>query len=136
MLGDLSLQPLAVVAPLDAFLLAFLLDREAARCSPKTLEHYRYTCGGLIAYLRARSVSDVREITPHHIRSYLVSLQRRGLKHTTQHAHARGVKAWLNWLVNEGDLDDTPMRKVAMPRLEQRVPAPFSLAEIRRLLDA
>ena len=136
MLDDLTLQPLAVVAPLDAFVAAFLLDREAARCTPKTLEHYQYTCGSFVAYLRARSVSQIREISPHHIRAYLVSLQRRGLKDTTQHVHARGIKAWLNWLVREGDLDASPMRKVAMPRLEQRVPAPFSPEEIRRLLDA
>lgn len=61
-------------------------------------------------------------------------MQRRGLKDTTQHAHARGIKTWLNWLVHEGALDVSPMNKVAMPRLEKRVPAPLSREDIRKLL--
>ena len=63
-------------SPLDAALTAFLLDREAVRCTLKTLEHYRYTCGGFVEWLRSRGVSDVSHVTPHYIRAYLVSLQR------------------------------------------------------------
>ena len=112
----------------------FLLSREAMRCTPKTLEHYRYTLGGFTEHLAGDQVRDVRDITAHHIRSYLVSLQRRGLKDTTQHIHARGIRAWLNWLVMEEELAVSPMRKVAMPRLEKRLPAPFSPEEIQTLL--
>ncbi len=65
---------------------------------------------------------------------YLVSLQRRNLKDTTQHAHARGIKTWLNWLVDEGDLDVSPMRKVSMPKLEKRVPAPFAPEDVQALM--
>jgi len=80
-------------------------------------------------------VDDVRGITAHLIRAYLVSLQRRGLKDTTQHIHARGIRAWLNWLVLEGELEASPMRRVAMPRLEQRVPPPFSPEDVQTLLN-
>lgn len=121
-------------SPLRASLSAFLLDRQAARCTPKTLEHYEYTCGGFAAWLRAQGILDVSQITAHDIRAYLVSLQQRGLKDSTQHAHARGIKAWLNWLVREGDLDESPMRRVAMPRLEKRIPAPFAPDDVKRLL--
>jgi len=109
---------------LDASLSAFLLDREAARCTPKTLEHYHYTCGTFVAWLRDQGIADVAQIGPQHIRAYLVSLQRRGLKDTTQHAHARGIKAWLNWLVREGDLNESPMRRTAMPRRSNASLAP------------
>lgn len=88
----LTLQPQYVGTPLDASLSAFLLDREASHCTLKTLEHYQYTCGSFIQWLRIRGVADVAHIGPHHIRTYLVSLQRRGLKDTTPHAHARGIK--------------------------------------------
>ena len=76
---------------------------------------YRYTVGSFIDWLQGEGVKDINTITANHIRTYLVSLQERGLKDTTQHAHARGVKAWLNWLVDEGDLDASPMGKVRMP---------------------
>jgi integrase/recombinase XerD len=113
-----------------------MLSREAMRCTPKTLEHYRYTLGAFIEHLEAQGVTEPHAITPHHVRAYLVTLQRRGLKDTTQHAHARGVKTWLRWLEAEGDIDANPMRRVAMPRLDARIPAPFASGDVRALLAA
>lgn len=136
MLEHLTLQPQQVVSPLDSAFEAFILSREAMRCTAKTLTHYRYTLGGFLGYLRTRGVTDPVGITPNHVRAYLVSLQRRDLKDTTQHAHARGVKAWLNWLVVEGDLKTSPMGKVVMPKLEARIPQPFSAEDVQKLLAA
>lgn len=133
-MGSLPLQPQAAGSPLGAALSAFLLDREASRCTAKTLEHYRYTVGGFVAYLQAQNVKDPAGITSGHVRAYLVTLQRRGLKDTSQHAHARGIRAWLNWLVREGDIATSPMARVAMPKLEKRIPEPFSPAQIQALL--
>ncbi len=104
---------------------AYLLDREAARCTRKTLDTYRYALDGFAAFLADEGVQGIEGISSTHIRAFLVSLQRRGLKDTSQYVHARVIKSWLNWLVEEGDLDASPMRKVAMPKLEARVPAPF-----------
>ena len=54
MLERLTLQP--IVTSLEASYQAFLLDREASRCTPKTLEHYRYTVGSFVEWLlRIRS---------------------------------------------------------------------------------
>jgi len=122
--------------PLKAAYRAFVMARSAARCTAKTLEHYRYTVGSFIAWLEELGVSEVSQITPSHIRAYLLSLQERNLKDTTQHAHARGIKAWLNWLVQEGDLDQSPMHRVAMPKLAKRIPSPFRAEEVQRLLAA
>ncbi|MGQ9676559.1 MAG: tyrosine-type recombinase/integrase [Chloroflexota bacterium] len=115
---------------------AFLLDRQASRCTPKTIEHYTYTVGSFINYLRQHNVNDITEIKPTHIRSFLVSLQDRGLKDTSQHAHARGIKAWLNWLVQEDELEYSPMNKVRMPKLAKRIPPPFRPDDLRKLLGA
>ena len=76
----------------------------------------------------------VGQITAHHVRTYLASLQRRGLKYTTQQAQAGGIKAWLNWLVREGDLDESPVRRVAIQRLEKRIRAPSTPSGVRGLL--
>ena len=66
-------------SPLRATLSAFLLDRQASRCTPKTLEHYEYTCGSFVEWLGVQGILEVGQITAHHIRAYLVSLQQRGL---------------------------------------------------------
>jgi integrase/recombinase XerD len=113
---------------------AFLLDKQAQRCTPKTLEHYTYTVGGFISYLEGKGVGMVQDITAHDIRDYLVGLQKRGLKDTTQHAHARGIKAWLNWLVREDVLQVSPMARVSMPRLDKTLRPPFTPEDIKALL--
>lgn len=82
--------------------------------------------GAIVSWLKVNEVDHVVGIRPWHIRAYLVSLQRRGLEDTTQHAHARGIKTWLRWLVGEGDPEASPMAEVAMPRLEKRIPPPFT----------
>ena len=135
MLEHLTLRTQSVVSGLDMSLDAFLLSREAMRCTLKTLEHYSYPLGSFLAYLQEQGVEDAGCITPQHVRAYLVSLQRRGLKDTTQHAHARGIRTRLRWLEKEGDTDRNPMQRVAMPRLEQRIPEPFSPADVRALLS-
>ena len=66
-------------SPLRASLFAFLLHRQASRCTPKTLEHYEYTCGSFVEWLGVQGILDVGQITAHHIRAYLVSLQPRAL---------------------------------------------------------
>jgi site-specific recombinase XerD len=123
-------------SPLQAAMDAFLLSKEAARCTPKTMEHYTYTVGTFLDFLQSIGAMSLQQIRPDHIRRHLVNLQRQGLKDTTQHAHARGIKAWLNWLVAEGDLDVSPMRRVTMPRLEKRIPPPFNPDDVRKLLGA
>ncbi|MGC8839820.1 MAG: tyrosine-type recombinase/integrase, partial [Anaerolineae bacterium] len=130
------LKPVPQPSPFRMALDAFLLSREAMRCTPKTLEAYRYALGNFLEHLEAQGVRDPRELSPHHIRTFLVALQRRGLKDTTQHLHARCLKTFLRWLVEEGDLEENPMRRVPMPRLEKRIPPPFSPEEVHRLLEA
>jgi len=130
------LKPTPQPSPLRMALDAFLLSREAMRCTPKTLGAYRYALGNFLEYLEAQGLTHPQDITPQHIRAFLVHLQRRGLKDTTQHLHGRCLKTWLRYLVEEGDIPENPMRRVAMPRLEKRVPPPFAPEEVQRLLAA
>ena len=64
-------------APLDLHCEAFLLDRDADRCTPKTMSHYMYTLGTFVGRLRHHGVKAPEEITARHIKPYLVQLQLR-----------------------------------------------------------
>jgi integrase/recombinase XerC len=123
------------MSPLEMLHQGYILDRRARRCTPDTIEHYRYTVGGFIAYLHSVGITDVTEIKALHAREFLVSLQDRGLLDTTQHAFARGMKAWGNWLVEEDELEFSFMTKVRMPKLDKRIPPPFTEDELRKLLN-
>jgi site-specific recombinase XerD len=113
-----------------------LLDREAARSTPKTLTHHTYTLGSFVSWLQEQGVNCPSYTTARHIRTYLVCLQRRGLKGTTQHTHARGIKTWLGWFVDEGKLGESLKTRMSMPRLEKRMQPPFSPKDIKPLLAA
>ena len=98
----------------------FLLSREATRCTPKTLNHYRYTAGGFVAWLEARHIGAPEQIVSAQVRAYLADVAGRGVRDTTLHAHARGVKTFLRFLLNEKYASDADLAKIAMPRLDRR----------------
>lgn len=98
---------------------------------PGSLEVYS---GQLCAWLQEQEVKCPTGIIPRHIWAYLVGLQRRGLRDTTQHAHARAIKTWLNWLSQEQVLEVSPMRKVSMPKLDRRIQPRFTPEEVKALL--
>jgi hypothetical protein len=52
----------------------FLLSREAMRCTPATLEHYRYSAGVFITWLELRSVTHPEEVTAAHVREWLAGM--------------------------------------------------------------
>ena len=94
-------------------------------------------CAGHLSGLAARAQSELPG--RHNPPSYPVLSSRTPTpraESTAQDAHARGIKTWLRWLVDEGELDDSPMRRVSMPRLEKRIQPPFTPEDIKALLAA
>jgi len=80
----------------------FLLSRKAVLLSDKTLEFYEYTTGGFINFLLMESVFEPEAITSSHIRGYLTDVSSRNVTSSTVHAHARGTRAFLRFLKEEG----------------------------------
>lgn len=115
---------------------SFLLAQEAAHHTPATLDYYRDTLRRFIVYLISQRVDEPEAITATHIRAFLLSLDRAGLSSGTVHAYARAIKAWLNWLVREGELDESPMRRVQMPKREKRILPALSREDVKALLAA
>ena len=74
------------LTPLDLHYKAFFLDREAARCTPKTMTHYMHTLGTFVGWLEQQGINSAEEISAHHIKPYLVQLQlRKGAQITFTH---------------------------------------------------
>lgn len=122
--------------PLTRCLAMFLLHQEASHHTPRTIDTYRETLTRFLDFLADRGIITAEAITPTVIREFLVALERHGLADTTVHKHARAVKTFLNFLVSEELLDSSSMRKVAMPRLAQKILPPFTVDEAERLLAA
>lgn len=121
---------------LDGAYEIFMLDNRARRFTPKTLEFYRCQLQPFFAWCAQRDAARVEGVTPTLIRSYLVSLQERGLKDTSINSAARAIRAFLNFCVREELIVRSPMRKVAMPRIDRRILPALSVEEVDRLLAA
>jgi site-specific recombinase XerD len=141
--GDLSLPrthlkilPAPEPNPLRLAFNAFLLDREAARRSRLTLRTYDSCLRDFIAFLEERGVSSPDAITSSHIRAYLVSLQRQGLRDTTVQNRARVASIFCRFLVEEGLLAANPFSRVKMPRVDKRILPAFAPEDVKRLLAA
>jgi len=120
---------------LEIALDTYLMDCRARRLSPSTLVHYREQLLPFLRFVGEFGVITPGTVTGHHIRAYLVSLQERGLKDTSQHAAARPIRAFFNFLVREEVIDVSPMRNVQMPRLAKRIMPAFTKEEVEKLLD-
>jgi hypothetical protein len=48
-----------------------LLSREAMRCTPATLAHYRYSAGMFITWLELKHAIDPQEVKAAHVREWL-----------------------------------------------------------------
>lgn len=121
---------------LTAYLEMFMLHQEAAHHTAKTLSYYRYTLDKFLDYLTVRGVKAPEGVKATHIRAFLAHLQKQGYADTTVHGHARAIKAFFNFLVTEEVLEASPMRKVKMPKLEQKILPPFTVEDIEVLLVA
>jgi site-specific recombinase XerD len=93
---------------------AFLISREAMRVNSTTLDWYRSRLGRFLDFLAQQRVTRPEDITPHHVRLFLVSLERRQLSDWYIHGHARAIKTFLRFLHAEGIIPTNPMERVKM----------------------
>lgn len=114
----------------------FMLHQEASRHTPRTIDNYRQKLTPFLNFLAEKSITTAEQITAHTVRQYLVKLERRGLKDITILGYARCIQAFCNFLVKEELLVDSPMRKVAMPKVEKQIKKPFTRDDIAALLKA
>jgi integrase/recombinase XerC len=124
--------PLTTTAALDGF----LLDCRARRLTSKSVSFYQQQLTPFVIWLQTRDVTALAAIDAPAIRAYLVTLEDRGLADLSIHAAARSIRAWLNWCVREESITESPMRKVRMPKVAQRVLPSFERGDLQKLLDA
>ena len=86
----------------------FMLSRQAALLSPRTIEFYERTVGELISFLSERGIYEPDGITSALVRCYFSSVSERGVASATVHAHARGTRAFLRFLNEEGYISQHP----------------------------
>jgi site-specific recombinase XerD len=125
----------------------FILDKQAERLSPRTLEDYLSSFRKFAAFLAADLPLD--QITPDHVRRFMVELgstprapggvaprpPRILSKKSQLNVHVALSSLW-SWAVAQGLAARHVVRDVPRPRPEKRAVLPFSQADLRALLAA
>lgn len=114
----------------------FMLDMKARCLSHHTLDFYKERLGRAFAWFKEHGVTHVNQLTSNHIRTYLGSLDERGLASHSQHAAARAIKTFCNFCVSEEWIEASPMKRVRMPRVEEDIHPALEPDDVQKLLDA
>lgn len=108
----------------------------AQRKSPRTIQSYVESARQFIAFLEAKGMPTVApDITGEHLDAFIVDQLERN-KPATAAVRYRSLQQLWKWMEAEGEVADTPFRKMKPPKIDE-VPVPiFTDEETRALLAA
>ena len=127
-------QPIIAAGDIVANNESFTLHLRAENLSPKTIYAYTGAVEQLTRYLADKGMPlDVASITREHIESFVTHLLETR-KPTTAHQRYRGCQSFFKWLVEEGEIKQSPMANMKPPRLPELEVPVLSEEELKRLL--
>lgn len=101
---------------------------------PRTVEHARQYLRKFVQWCKQQGVQKVKDLNRSHIRNWQVHLLEQYDRRATVWSINCDVRAFLNWCVNEGFLDEPPFRQgdfVPKPKPE---PKPLTSDEVCQIL--
>jgi integrase/recombinase XerD len=120
-------------------LLAGYLDflSSVRRLSQNTIESYRRDLGSWRSFLRDEGDNKtVIAAGEDDVRSYMISLQQRGISPRTQARVLSSLRGFYKYLIKTGLADDNPTSGIHTPKTGKRLPKVLDASEIMRLIDS
>lgn len=125
-----------IVGDLRPLVVSWLRHLRAGNLAPKTVTTYAQSAESLARFLEDRGMpSKVSAITREHLEAY-VEDQLARWKPTTASVRFRALQQLFRWLVEEGELTESPMARMRPPRLPEEPPAVLTDADLKALLGA
>ena len=128
--------------PIQAGYEHFRLERQGALVSRKTLEYYDGMALPFLRWLEAEDVRRFDALDVSHVRLYRAQLAARVGRHGRQlqpktilESH-RAILTFLRWARREGYRIDDRILDLAPPRVPEKEPTVYHIAQVRRLLAA
>jgi site-specific recombinase XerD len=125
------------LSTVGANLAAFGRHLRAENKAPSTIVTYGKAVAQLDAFLAdagmPRAVAGIRR---EHVEAFLVSLQERGARPATVSQRYRSLQAFWRWIVDEGEVHESPMLKMRGPIVPVEPPPVLREDDLRELLKA
>lgn len=114
-----SVQPLAP-GDLERLIPSWERHLRAANFSPKTIVAYMTGARQFLAFLRLKGMpSDCPAICREHVEAFIEDLLSRWSP-STAGTRYRDLQQMFRWLVDEGEITDSPMAKMRPPKLDEK----------------
>ncbi|MGC9467217.1 MAG: site-specific tyrosine recombinase XerD [Anaerolineae bacterium] len=104
--------------------------------SPNTLAAYGRDLDQFLAFLEETESSDIEELAPEELGTFVTSLQERGYKDSTVARKVAAVRAFLKFLHAEGLIEADLLDWLRQPKAEKRLPHVLSRQQVDELLAA
>lgn len=115
------------------YLDSFVRSLRAQNLSERTVETYTESVSQLARYLASMGMpTEPAAITREHVESFIGYLLKRRKPATASNRY-RGLQQYFKWLLEEGEIKESPMAKMRPPRVPEQPPEVLSEADIRRL---
>lgn len=110
----------------------FLLAKQIDGLSKSTLDEYSTKTARFSAFLAGRGVVNAEDITTHHVRLYLASLD--NCSSVTVGIHVKILRTYFRWLVRNAYIVSDPMENISAPKVPRVFPYVLSEDEVAELL--
>jgi len=121
---------------LAANVTSFARHLRAANLSPATQRTYLASLERLLTFLESRGMpTDVAAIRREHLEAFMED-QLANWKPATAANRYSGIRPFFSWLVEEGEIRESPMARMRKPKLPEFAPPLLSDAEVSRILAA
>lgn len=104
--------------------------------SKTTVDGYSNVFAQFSQHLAANGTPDFEQITPKHIRDFLVSMADRGNSKRTQSNAWVTLSSLWTWAAQELGTPHILRGQIKRPRFQREQPEPYTQGDIRRMLDA
>lgn len=118
------------------YLDSFARSLRAQNLSDRTVQTYSESVGQFAQFLDRQGVdASPANITREHLESFIAELLKKWKPNTASNRY-RGLQQYFNWLVDEGEIENSPMVKMKPPRVPEQPPDVISEEDIDRLFKA
>ena len=109
--------------------------RETKGASANTEVSYRRDLKKMLKYMEEKGIREVGDIRGMDLRSYLLELEDQNFAASTVSRTVASLRAFFQYLLKEGRMDQDPTENLKAPRVEKRKPETLSVEDVDRLLS-
>lgn len=109
---------------------------QVKKASGSTVVSYQRDLKKLFAFLQAKGIKHLADITSATLNSYVFFLEREGFSTATISRNIASMKAYFHYVYSRHELMEDPAQLIKAPRIEKKAPEILTLQEVGALLNA